>query len=67
MTNEMVVKNWIRNEYKEVAKGNRDIKAGIDRCYGVIMFACNALYDTYNEDLGNWWDDEMLPKFRALY
>ena len=62
------VKAWIENEYQfQLKRGdNCSTSHAIDRCYGVIMFAINNLFKDYNDELGNWWDDEMLPKFRNL-
>lgn len=62
------VKTWIEMEYKDqLKKGNNySISHAIDRCYGVIMFAINNLFEEYNDELGGWWDNEMLPKFKQL-
>lgn len=61
------VKDWIEKEY-DFLRRNKGIpvQPAIHRCYGVMMFATNDLFEDYNENLGNWWDDEMLPKFREL-
>lgn len=72
------VKEWIEAEYSSVkhvlesassisfyAK-NELIHDSIERTYGVMMFAINNLFDDYNEKLGEWWKNEMLPKFRDL-
>lgn len=61
------VKAWIEKEY-DFLKRNKTVpvQPAIHRCYGVMMFATNNLFEDYNENLGNWWDDEMLPKFREL-
>ena len=62
------VKEWIVREYENTKKYGDNISAihAIDRCYGIIMFAINSLFEDYNDELGKWWDDQMLPKFRAL-
>ena len=62
------VKAWIESEYEYAKTRGNDSYArhAIDRCYGIIMFAINELFDDYNDELGKWWDDEMLPKFREL-
>ena len=61
------VKEWIKKEYDFVKDCNKySVEKATDRCYGVLMFAINSLFDEYNEELGQWWDDEMLPKFREL-
>ena len=72
------VKEWIKAEYSSVkhvlesvpsmppyAK-NEFIHDSIERTYGVIMFATNNLFDDYNEKLGEWWKNEILPKFEEL-
>lgn len=71
------VKEWIEAEYnsvKHVLESTRPhfysrdelINNSIERTYGVMMFAVNNLFDSYNEELGNWWYKEMLPKFQEL-
>lgn len=70
------VKAWIEMDYNNTKRyifsypNDFDcierIEQSVDRCYGVIMFAINNLFDEYNYNLGNWWEDEMLPKFRKM-
>ena len=62
------VKEWIEQEYNNTKNWGDENSArhAIDRCYGVIMFAINSCFDKYNEELGKWWSDEMLPKFQFL-
>ena len=65
------IKNWIIQDYNFIKKYGDEGSArhAIDRNYGVLMFALNSLFN-YNspesKELQNWWDDEMLPKFREL-
>ena len=67
MKMEKKVKNWIEAEYGAcVMNDSQNVTKAIDRCYGILMFAANTLFKDYNEELGKWWDDEMLPKFREL-
>ena len=61
------VKAWIEYEYKCAKEyEGQSVANAIHRCYGVLMFAINNLFEDYNEELGKWWDDEMLPKFIKL-
>lgn len=72
------VKEWIEAEYNSVKRvlesnhpqfyyvRNELVNNFIERTYGVMMFAVNNLFDNYNEELGNWWYNEMLPKFEEL-
>lgn len=72
------VKAYIEHEYKTVERliseetplakryGKETVRLSKTRCYGIIMFALDTLFDDYNEELGKWWDNEMLPKFREL-
>ena len=72
------VKKWIEAEYRSVKHvlesvssispcvKNEFIHDSIERAYGVMMFAINNLFDDYNEELGEWWENEMLPKFKEL-
>lgn len=65
---ETKVKKWIEMEYKYELKRGDNCSAShtVDRCYGVLLFAINNLFDDYNEKLGEWWNNEMLPKFQDL-
>lgn len=54
------------NEYNTYRHCGGNLEKAIDRCYGVIMFAINNCFETYNESLAKWWDDEMLPIFKTL-
>ena len=47
----------IKNEY---ALNNRN------QAFGVVFFACNELFDTYNDKLADWWDKEILPQFNEI-
>jgi hypothetical protein len=60
------VKSYIEKEYEFTKKYSKitSIKCAIDRCYGIVMFALSEFNCT--EDLGDWWGDEMLPKFIKL-
>lgn len=60
------VKQWIKKEYKDVRLYHGNVSIVRNRCYGVLMFAINELFDEYNEQLVRWWDREMLPKFNAI-
>ena len=63
---EKKIKKWIEEELNNVKYRNYDVNLAKTRCYGVIMFAINELFDEYNEDLAKWWDDEILPIFMKL-
>lgn len=60
------LKAFCEMEYNEVAKWGGSVEKAIDRCYGATMFCTNNCFPSHNYDLGNWWDTEMLPKFRKL-
>ena len=72
------VKTYIENEYKNIVRlinsnsplaktyGKDTVKLSMTRCYGIVMFAINELFDDYNEELAKWWDNEMLTKFKEL-
>ena len=60
------VKNWILTEYRNLLHGHGSKEKAIDRCYGVLLFAINELFDGYNANLANWWGNEMFPKFRVV-
>lgn len=66
MTIEAKLKKYCMKEYYNYYYHGGNLEKAIDRCYGAMMFAINNCFDDFNEDLGKWWDDEMLPKFREL-
>ncbi len=53
------LKDFCEHELMIYHRFGGDKKAMIDRCYGAMMFCIN---DSYDSDIANWWDDEMLPK-----
>lgn len=57
------VKTWIEDTYKDCIRFNSDPKNAIAMCYGALMFVLN---ETCDEELSQWWDNEMHPKFREL-
>ena len=51
----------------EDAKRNKEYAlSGRNQAYGVVFFSCNDLFDTYNQDLADWWDKEILPQFDEI-
>lgn len=64
----MTVQSWIEVEYSYLRYQGapETIACAINKCEGIIEFACSALFDEYNEDLMAWWKNEMLPKFQKL-
>ena len=62
-------KNLETKVKKFVLKALEDAKTGDfalncrNQAFGVVFFACNELFDTYNSNLADWWDREMLPQF----
>lgn len=66
MTIEFKLKSYCMNEYYNLYHHGGSVEKAIDRCYGAVMFAINNCFDDFNDDLGRWWDNEMLPRFREL-
>lgn len=60
------LKNYCREQFNNCKNYGSDINKAIDRCYGATMFCINNCFSEYNDELGKWWDDVMLPKFREL-
>ena len=63
---ERALKNFCKEQYSSCKNYGGDIEKAIDRCYGALLFCINNCFPSYHSELGNWWDDEMLPKFREL-
>ena len=66
MAMERKLKNFCRQEYSNCKNWGGDVEKATDRCFGAVMFCINNCFDDFNEELGKWWDEEMLPKFREL-
>lgn len=61
------VKSYCNHEIENVEKRGYDPHGAVTRCYGAIMFVANEILGGIEgEELGKWWDNEMLPKFREL-
>ena len=63
----------LENKIKDyVLKMLQDAKSGDyalncrNQAFGVVFFACNELFDTYNNKLADWWDKEILPQFNEI-
>ena len=58
------IKEYCYHELEMCKRWGYDPQQALTRCYGAVMFVINM--DGFDEELGKWWDDEMLPKFREL-
>lgn len=58
------LKKFCEYELWGVTHCGYDPRGAITRCYGAMMFVLNL--DSFSEELGKWWDDEMLPRFTEL-
>lgn len=65
-TMEVKIMTYCYDEYHNYLLYGGNLEKVIDRCYGAVMFAINNCFDNYNETVAKWWEDEMLPKFKAL-
>lgn len=77
MTTEKII-SYIETEYSYVERliksdsplahryGKDVISNALTRCYGVVQFASNELFDSYNTELVDWWDCKMKPRFNEL-
>ena len=60
------IKSFVLRTLEDAKKKEEYALNGRNQAYGVIFFACNDLFDTYNEKLANWWDEEILPQFNEI-
>lgn len=60
------LKAYCEKEYEQCWEWDENVEKAIDRCYGAVMFCITNCFPSFNEELGDWWNDEMLPKFRKL-
>lgn len=63
---ERALKNFCKEQFNDCKNHGGSVEKAIDRCYGAMMFCINNCFPDYNDNLGKWWDDTMLPKFREL-
>ena len=66
MKMEEKLKAYCEKEYEQCLQRNSDVEKAIDRCYGAVMFCINNCFPSFNKELGNWWDNEMLPLLRKM-
>ena len=59
------IKQYCEEEYNSCIRYHSSIEKAIDRCYGAVMFVINYT-ERYDNLVAEWWDNEMLPKFREL-
>ena len=60
------IKAYCEHELICVEKWGYNPHEAVTRCYGAVMFLLFSFEEDELEDLGKWWDDEMLPRFRKL-
>ena len=64
------VKDFVLKELNDIVYNARKEKDYVlcarNRAFGVVFFACNNLFDIYNEELANWWEEEILPQFNEI-
>ena len=60
------LKKYVEHEVWCVERLGYNPHEAVTRCYGAVMFLLSSYPEEELEDIGNWWDDEMLPKFRKL-
>ena len=66
---EIKVKNFVNEELTSALKCDNIEDARNCRAiaYGAVQFAINNLFPCYNDDLANWWDNEVHPKFTKRF
>ena len=60
------VKDFVVMSLNDAKKREEYALAYRNQAYGVVFFACNELFDIYNQELADWWDKEILPQFNKL-
>ena len=60
------IKSFVFRTLEDAKKNEEYALSGRNQAYGVIFFSCNYLFDTYNKDLADWWDKEILPQFNEI-
>lgn len=60
------IKSFVLRTLEDVKKNKNYALNGRNQAYGVVFFSCNDLFDTYNQDLADWWDKEVLPLFNEI-
>ena len=57
------IKEFVLEELDDIKNYKCEARIARSIAFGVVFFATNYLYDTYNKELADWWDKEMLPQF----
>ena len=60
------IKSFVLRTLEDVKKNKNYALNGRNQAYGVVFFSCNDLFDTYNQDVADWWDKEVLPLFNEI-
>lgn len=64
------VKDFVLENLESAKKYYKNDTQGILNCraiaYGALQFATNNLFPCYNDDLVDWWEEEIWEKFTNL-
>ena len=64
------LKEYCKDQIKNVEKWGGDPQLALTRCYGAMMFVDYYLtkegFNTDSLGIGKWWENEMLPQFHDL-
>ena len=60
------IKDFVIMELDNAKINNEYALSNRNQAYGVVFFSCNDLFDTYNSNLADWWDREILPQFNEI-
>jgi hypothetical protein len=60
------IKKYCEHEIMCVEQFGYNPHEAVTRCYGAVMFLLSSFEVEDLKNLGEWWDNEMLPKFRKL-
>lgn len=59
-------KDFVREQLRDARNNSEHATQFQCIAFGALLFSVNHLFPCYNENLANWWADEILPQFREI-
>ena len=60
------IKDYVLSELRNALDDPKDAMLYRTMAFGAVFFASNHLFSTYNDELANWWEENILPMFNTI-
>ena len=60
------VRDYVLKELQDALNYPENAKFCRTMAFGAIFFATNHLFSTYNKELADWWENDILPMFNTI-